>query len=181
MSDIIDFFNNKVVHPNGYSLSDIIDGYSNDKLEKSHDIIQWLFPLSEPSHFNPDAPLLTQEDIDYFSSLEARYAAGNYYCTIHRMLAFFGLKISFSPSIDYQTDVELADDFEARKYTWAEAFNHNHLRITRMLKSMVLLGWGEWARAICDFLVEYKGDSSGNNDWKVNENSKQYWIEAVQQ
>ena len=31
--------------------------------ESCHDYIQWMFPLAEESEYNPDAPVLTEEDI----------------------------------------------------------------------------------------------------------------------
>lgn len=33
------------------------------KLEYTHDYIQWLFPLQQKSRFNPDAPLLNDQAI----------------------------------------------------------------------------------------------------------------------
>ena len=36
------------------------------RLEGVHDYIQWLFPLPEPSAFNPYAPILTQATIEAF-------------------------------------------------------------------------------------------------------------------
>jgi len=35
-------------------------------LEKTHDYIQWLFPLPEGSRFNIDAPILNDRDILLF-------------------------------------------------------------------------------------------------------------------
>ena len=35
-------------------------------MESRHDFIQWMFPLEEPSQFNPDAPILTLADREAF-------------------------------------------------------------------------------------------------------------------
>ena len=53
--------------------------FGDRQLEEVHDYIQWLFPLPEPSRFNPDAPLLTPEDVMRFRrepKLRASVAAG---------------------------------------------------------------------------------------------------------
>lgn len=42
----------------------IVLTYDNDKLEKTHNYIQWLFPLSKPSKVIPKAPILSQEEIE---------------------------------------------------------------------------------------------------------------------
>ena len=42
--------------------------FKHAELEYIHDYIQWLFPSPQPSMFNSDAPLLTQEDIILFNT-----------------------------------------------------------------------------------------------------------------
>ena len=36
--------------------------WDDQTMESCQDFIQWMFPLGEASSFNPDAPLLTDED-----------------------------------------------------------------------------------------------------------------------
>ena len=58
-------------------------------MEYHHDFIQWLFPLREPSQFNPDAPVLSDEDIRIFredASLRENLAR-----SFERFLSFLGL------------------------------------------------------------------------------------------
>jgi hypothetical protein len=164
-SNIISFFEMRCPDSEGRMLDEILDK-SDDWFEFCHDYIQWLFPLKEPSQFNPDAPLLTQEDIDYFRSPDAANAASNYIESIERMFAFFGLNCANVPG---RLKLEEADNFEARKHTWAEDFNHNHLRITRMISSMKLLGFGNYAQAFYDYISVVGG----------SENSKKYWEDAI--
>ena len=35
--------------------------FSDNQIESTHDFIQWLFPLTEPSQSQPDAPVLVQK------------------------------------------------------------------------------------------------------------------------
>ena len=47
----------------GRYLSDIWS-YSDNEIERTHDFIQWIFPLDEPSNAVWDAPVLIDQEID---------------------------------------------------------------------------------------------------------------------
>ena len=83
-------------------------------LEQHHDYIQWLFPLTEPSGAVPGSPVLSAADVAALrSSTEAQ---GNLRRGAARMLAFYR---------------------DTRH--WRAPVDHNHLRITRILRSLRLL------------------------------------------
>lgn len=65
MSRLVDFYRGTKTDIEGRLLTDILS-WPNDDFEEVHDFIQWLFPWMEPSQNNPDAPLLTNEDIAVF-------------------------------------------------------------------------------------------------------------------
>ncbi|TMJ38226.1 MAG: hypothetical protein E6G87_06875, partial [Alphaproteobacteria bacterium] len=46
----------------GRFLADVL-AFDNAILERSHDYIQWLFPLPEASRFSAGAPVLSHEEI----------------------------------------------------------------------------------------------------------------------
>lgn len=112
-------------------------------LERTHDCIQWLFPLPEPSRFNPSAPALDPATIDLFRqdpAIQARLLR-----SFEVMLAFYGFEHDLSePDVP---DVWLADDFERRSRNWLTPNNHNYLRISRILRSLRLLGLEECSSA----------------------------------
>ena len=64
MSEITDFYRGSL-NKNGVNLNDIWD-MSFEELDKCHNFIQYLFPTQEVSQFHPEAPLLTNEDIEEF-------------------------------------------------------------------------------------------------------------------
>lgn len=165
-SSIISFFEMRCPDSEGRMLDEILNK-QDDWFEFCHDYIQWLFPLQEPSQFNPDAPLLTQEDIDYFKNPESVNLATNYIAGIERMFSFFGLKVRDNNG--GLLKLESASNFDSRKHTWAEGFTHNHLRITRMITSMKLLGFSDYAYALYDYV----------SDFTASENSKKYWEDAI--
>src|SRR6188474_203925 len=69
-----------------------IHQYGFDDLERHHDYIQWLFPLPEPSGVNPDAPLLTVQDIATFRSDDS--LRKTLLQSFKVMLQFYGLELS---------------------------------------------------------------------------------------
>ena len=65
MPQLIDFYRGTGSDTRGRSLEQIWS-YSDKEMEYHHDFIQWLFPLREPSQYNPHAPVLCDEDIQIF-------------------------------------------------------------------------------------------------------------------
>ena len=91
MSQLLDFYRGEGTDAEGRSLHELWS-WSNDELEQVHDFIQWMFPLREPSRFNPDAPLLTAADVAAFRSdafLRSRLTK-----SFKRILVFLGLSLA---------------------------------------------------------------------------------------
>lgn len=88
--------------------------FGDVELERHHDFIQWLFPLNEPSAAVPGSPVLTAADIAAIRTsdvAQARLAFAS-----ERMLAFYRATTH-----------------------WRRSSDHNHLRVTRIIKSLRLL------------------------------------------
>jgi hypothetical protein len=135
-SPIVEFYAGKAPDSQGRFLKEIL-AWDDSRLEAVHDYIQWLFPLPERSAFNPDAPLLDSPTIEAFresAALRESLAAA-----FRRMLAFYGF--------EYGETIRRSGNFEERAQVWLRSGNHNHLRITRILKSLRLLGLAEQAAA----------------------------------
>jgi hypothetical protein len=146
MSRLVDFYRGQGADAEGRSLTDIW-AWGDDELEAVHDFIQWLFPLPEPSQFNPDAPLLTMEDIAAFRGDEVLRA--NLMRSFERILGFLGLALAADGK------VAEGDNFLARlPDVWAVP-NHNWLRITRILRSLALLGLAAQAQALYERLAAF--------------------------
>ena len=127
---IIDFYNGDAPDDRGRFLSEI-QGWPDDRLESVHNYIQWLFPLPEPSPVNPSAPLLDSTAIREFGrrpELRERMRA-----SFLRMLQFYGLEWS-------DGEVRQAGNHAERSRNWLSPGNHNHLRITRILRCLRLAG-----------------------------------------
>ena len=166
MSQLLDFYRGQGTDAEGRSLEDIWT-WEGDALEEVHDFIQWLFPLPEPSQFNPDAPLLTEDDIAAFKSDSVLQA--NLMKSFERILCFFG----FSMTADGK--VVEGDNFQKRiADVWAMP-NHNWLRITRILRSLSLLGMKTQAKAVYDRLSAYYQSSR----FPIPANTFRFWTYGV--
>src|SRR4051794_31460988 len=118
MSRLVDFYRGQTTDSEGRSLQEIWS-WGDDDLEAVHDFIQWLFPLPEPSQFNPDAPLLAGQDIATFKSEPALQA--NLMKSFERILGFLGLSLAADGTVSE------ASNFSARiGDVWATP-NHNWL------------------------------------------------------
>lgn len=128
-SKILDFYRGGC-DDEGRTLGEIL-AWPDAELEAVHDFIQWLFPLPERSGANPDAPILDAATIDVFrQSLELQQRLHQSFL---RMLRFYGF--------DFDAEsVHAATNFPSRSSNWLIPGNHNHLRLTRMLRSLRLLG-----------------------------------------
>ena len=132
----------------GRLIADVL-AFTDEELERRHDFIQWLFPLPEPSAAVPGSPVLTSADIAALRSSPAAQASLS--AAADRMLLFY----------------------ESTSW-WRRASDHNHLRITRIIRSLRLLAGDEAAdgfrRKILD-LVEA-------SDAPINATSLRYWAAA---
>jgi hypothetical protein len=166
MSQLVDFYRGEATDTEGRLLQDIW-GWSDGRLEAVHDFIQWLFPLPEPSRFNPDAPLLGQDDIIAFQKDE--HLRGNLRKSFARILTFLGLRQTESGEI-----VE-GENFSIRAVDVWEAPNHNWLRITRILRCLMVLGCERDAQALYGRLEALYRSSR----FPISADTFGYWSQAV--
>ena len=144
---------------------DAILAWDDGRLEAVHDYIQWLFPLDEPSRFNTSAPLLTSRDRAAFRDPAL---AANLRRALDRMLAFYGFTLD--PSTPPR--IKRADQWPARSAVWLHQGNHNLLRLTRIIRSLALLGQPDLSIALYGAL---KQECEG----QVSAVTLEYWKEAT--
>lgn len=157
----------------GRRLDEIL-GKDDRWLERTHDYIQWLFPLYVRSQFNDHAPILTDEvrevfiDANHPDHHELQKHFGR---AIQRMLAFYGYFNSpLSPDV-----VEPTGEWKNKADNWLSDGNHNYLRMTRMLRCMTLLGHHRLALSFRDALL----DAASIHLDEVSNRTVGFWNEAV--
>ena len=137
------------------------------RLEGVHDYIQWLFPLPEPSAFNPHAPILDDgDDRDLPHRPGAATAAA---ALAELMLDFYGLALE--SDANGVPRIERARDFAAKSAGWLRPGDHNHLRLTRILTSVRLLGLDDHSHALYRCLAAIARD----HPHAVSATTLDYW------
>src|ERR1044072_110937 len=134
------------------------------------DYIHGLFPLKERSRFNPDAPLLDKAQIKIFRSDET--LKKHLIKSFELMLSFYGLQVEEGAQA---LTISKSPEYGQRKLFWLTYGNHNHLRITRILTSLRLLGLEEYARAFFRVLEQIYKEEKEN----IGEETYDYWRRAV--
>lgn len=184
MSAIVDFYRDEkgVANPSGYSLFDILHNWEDGDWEGVHDFIQWVFPLKEPSNFNPDAPLLTEEDIALFRADDDLKTA--LALAYQRFLKFIGLRTALvhggwvtepiTPGQSFTGEFFTKEEVEKKSRIWTQP-NHNWLRITRCLHSLRLLGLEDMATSLFECLCKIYDSNTG-----VTHDTFEYWQDAAQ-
>lgn len=152
----------------GRSLSDI-RAFDTERLEGTHDYIQWLFPLPEPSGASAHAPILSREDIATFAADPA--LREELRRSLDVMLAFYGLQRTGSGET---AAIARATNYAGRSREWLDR-SHNFLRISRILRCLALLGCKPEARALLACLEEVVRE----NSWAVGSETLGYWRRAA--
>jgi hypothetical protein len=141
-SPLVAFYRDGAPDDEGRTLAEIL-AWDDDRLEAIHDFIQWLFPLPEPSGANPHAPILDPATTRIFHSSIAMQDRLRQ--SFQRMMRFYGFRQIATPA---GIAIERAPDFAARAQNWLWPMNHNHLRLTRILRSTLLLGLDAESKAL---------------------------------
>lgn len=142
----------------GITYSDFL-AMADRELEFSHSFIQWIFPLAEPSRFNSDAPVLDLAELSVKIQSDPTIV-DKLNQSVDKMLAFWGIG----------ADLSVIDPLKARSL---DRHNHNALRFSRMLRSLVYHGQDARAASILavvealPFLNPGRA-SSGDTLWAVN-------------
>jgi hypothetical protein len=133
----------------GRLASDVLS-FSDDRLEEVHDYIQWLFPLQTRSAAQPQSPVLSAAEIEAIrNDPQAREMLAK---AAERMLRFY----------------------KSTRW-WLTGYDHNHLRITRIIHSLRLLLGPDEARRFHEAILALH-DAAG---FPVNARSLDYWAEAA--
>lgn len=161
--NLISFYLKESQNTDGRFLEEIW-AWSDDDWEMEHDFIQHLFPLDQPSAFNADAPILDANTIRAWHldkllqhNLRTSYKRWLRYCGVERIDGRLELK-------DFKGNV------------WG-GFNHNWLRITRVLRCLTLLGLADEANEFFDLLMKLR--DSGKV--AIGHDTFGYWQRAVGQ
>jgi len=145
MDKLSNFFRDEVGHPRYGSFDDILNR-DDEFWEKTHDFIQWVFPLNEASRFNQQAPILNQSSVKELASSEK---------TKEKLL---------SATDRYKSFLRGNND-------WRSGYDHNHMRISRVIKCLRLLSDDRSANEFKHWVAGELGDDID----QIHSESKRHW------
>ncbi|PQE20710.1 opioid growth factor receptor region protein [Rutstroemia sp. NJR-2017a BBW] len=134
---LISFYSGQTRDSEGRWLSDILN-WTDETLEYEHSFIQWLFPLPEFSMVNPNAPLINRDVFAAFHTspeLMARLKK-----SFVRMLGFYGFQLTDVVDEKGLPIIVKSPAFRHKSKNWLMMSNHNHLRISRIIRCLRILG-----------------------------------------
>ncbi len=165
---IVAFYEGRAPDDRGRFHDDVLR-FDDERLEYVHDFIQWLFPLPERSGAQPTAPILDDAAIEAFRTRsELRVALRR---SLDRMLSFYGFAWSGDRIVK-------SASFPQRSSNWLHEGNHNHLRLTRMLRSLALLGERKAAQAFLTALTEIYDEERRTGSNRISDRSFNFWKSA---
>ena len=145
---VLGFLNGTAADIHGRTFDDVM-GFSDEQIEHTHNFIQWLFPLPEPSLSVPGSPCISDAEIT--SIKDSRAAVAN---------------------LNIAADWYL--NFLARNQHWIKPYDHNHLRITRAIKSLRLLSGDEAAEGFKTAVTTL----AGKGIEKISLRATRFWEDA---
>ncbi len=121
----IDFMSSSRRNAHGKTFQQILN-YSEEEMEFDHEYIQWLFPLPEPSPYNPLAPVINVAELQVLLTDQIKH---NLELAANKMLDFWGI-----------------EPWNPQKLPILNG--HNALRFSRVLQSLVYHGYRTKAEEI---------------------------------
>jgi hypothetical protein len=143
VTEIVSFLEGKTPDYRGRTFAMLLQ-QSDHQAETTHDYIQWMFPLDEPSRSVNGAPVLNELEIDEIR--QSSLAQANLAKSARWFLGFL-----------------------ERNDHWVTKYNHNHLRITRVIRSLRLLASEGAADEFRDKVLALAGDRLNLVDQKARE------------
>lgn len=144
-----DFMRGDLKNTNGIHYLDILN-FTLEELEKTHNYIQWIFPLPTVSQFQPSAPIISIRQIEELR--KDKKILGNIMRATDRMAEFY-----------------------LNSSHWLNHNDHNFLRITRILTCLNLFGLYEMSRKFYDEITRLIFTSGFN----IQDITLKYWREAL--
>jgi len=139
-----------------------------DYLEHHHGYVQWLFPIPEDG-VNPQAQRLHHHEAASIRAdevMQRRVAR-----SLELMYDFYGIRVA-----DWETvRLERTEHYETRYENLIQK-RHNWLRMTRILKSIGMLGLANHQAPLCRFLLE---EMKEGNLLPCIHSLREYWIAVV--
>lgn len=150
----------------GYKFEEIMN-FTYHQMEQYHRWVQWLFPTKEQSYFQPDVPILNNDVIKQFREDPELQRRTKW--AFLKVLDFYGFELK---DVGDEEHIVLQEaGFHHEHPDWAiRHFNHNYLRLTRVLTALRYFGHDEWSVKFKEALFKH-----ANHDTE----SRMFWEQAA--
>lgn len=169
----LQFYQNKISSkPNGVTIDYIHKNWfgNYELLEKNHTWVQWVFPIRERVVGKHAQPLQLHEAKAIIADKEAYARVLKSY---ELMLDFLGMKLKDAKS----GEIERSSNWKNRYNELNEKWNHNFLRITRMLKCLGELGYEHLKYPFVEFVL--KEIFENGQLYNALDAAENYWLETI--
>jgi len=169
MSKLEKFYDNKIPNGDGLYLKEMWD-FNDWQIENTHHFIQWLFPISFKSNHCDDAPIVTAKEVEKLTRSEDFR---------HKLLKSLAMMENFwGFDVEHASTIAKPKSFRSfLNKEWFTPYNHNFIRISRVLQSLVLFGLDKEAQELLDYL---ENNVYTNYKHIIGEENLEMWKMAVQ-
>ena len=140
-SALIAFYTGEGFDPHGRTFTSLL-AFDDNQLEEEHNFVQYLFPLHQPSSMINDAPVLTPELALLLSSNPI--ARDRFLAAIRLFRRFLGVTPEDTAIIAPGIGIPFIEPIQALSHQklslWLHEGGHNTLRVTRIIRSLRLVG-----------------------------------------
>lgn len=169
MGTLRSFYTNQLKNPEGLYLKDIW-GFNDWEIENTHHFIQWLFPLEMKSNHSETAPIVGEDDLS--EMLSDPKVRENLLHSLNMMENFWGFEVphkscQFIRPRGFQSF--LTKD-------WLTAYNHNYIRIARVIHSLSIFGFDQEAKELVSYLEK---SVFPNYKHLIGQETMDYWKSAL--
>ena len=163
MNSIIDFYLERATDQKERYLTDVL-ALNQFWLEHDHKYIQWLFPIETQTKFNRHAPILSIRCRSHFSENEK--LKENQRKSLNVMIDFFGMQWEGNQIVNKL-------NLNIKEHIWLKRRGHNHLRISRIIRSLALCDQMELSLTFQSAMIEV-----ALRFREVEDSTIQFWREA---
>lgn len=147
-SKIVDFYLGNFKHPGSGLTIEQMWRWDDNHLAGIHGYITWWFPTRKSATAIDWEPINDEEILEFKRNPELRKRV---LISFYRMLRFYGLELDKSVK---PPSLKRSPNYEERKRCWVTEKNHNFKRISRILQSLVLLGFRDAAEIFLKALLD---------------------------
>jgi hypothetical protein len=174
-SKIVNFYLGKYRHPGSGLTIDEMWKWDDNHLAGMHGYTVWWFPTRKQATAVEWDPITDEEIQEFKTNQELRKRV---LVSFYRMLRFYGLEVDGTTK---PPAIKKAENYEERRKVWVTEDNQNYRRISRILQSLVLLGFKEAAEIFLAALVEIYFQNQKTIElktyefWTLSVSDPKYW------